>query len=141
MNIIYGEDRKLIEWAETTMGDITFRDDAYAIGVERSGEIAGVVVFDTFGPSDCLIHVVSNGKKRWFSRELAVCTMAYPFMQLKFKRITAMISVENTASLRFLEGFGGFVQEGVMRQAGTKGEDLAIFGMLRSDCRWLPLVF
>ncbi|CAN7304505.1 N-acetyltransferase [Phyllobacterium sp. LjRoot231] len=123
------------------MGDMRFRNDAYALGCERDGEIVGAVIFDTFGSSDCLIHVVTNGKRRWFNRELATRVCAFPFTQCGFKRITALISADNEPSLRFIKGFGGFVQEGVMRQGGTKGEDLIMFGLLRRDCRWLPLAF
>jgi len=141
LNIIYGEDERFIDWAQTIMPDVTFRDDAYALGCERDGQIVGAVIFDTFGPSDCLIHVVTDGKRRWFSRELATRVCAFTFIQCKFRRITAMISADNEASLRFLEGFGGWVQEGVLRQGGTNGEDLILFGMLRRDCRWLPLAF
>lgn len=137
MTVVYGEDARFVEWAQETMGDIQFRNDAYALGVVHDGVTVASVIFDTFGPSDCLIHVVSDGNRRWLSREVAIRVMAFPFLQCKFVRITAMISADNEPSLRFIRGFDRFQQEGVMRKGGTKGEDLILFGLLRQDCRWL----
>lgn len=113
-----------------------YRSDATAIGHEIDGKIAGVLVYDTFGAGDCLWHVASS-TKRWITRELIIRGVAYPFMQIGQKRMTAMVSERNDLSLKLTRGFG-FVEEGRLRRAGAHGEDMIVFGMLRDECRWLP---
>jgi RimJ/RimL family protein N-acetyltransferase len=132
----------MLAWAVERMratiepGFSGFRADATAIGREINGELAGVLVYDTFAAGDCLWHVASS-TKRWITRELIIRGVAYPFIQLKQKRITAMISEQNAPSLKLARGFG-FVEEGRLRRAGSRDEDMIVFGMLRGECRWLP---
>lgn len=113
-----------------------YRSDATAIGHEIDGVLVGVLVYDTFGAGDCLWHVASN-TKRWITREFILRGVAYPFLQIGQKRITAMVSARNAPSLKLTRGFG-FSEEGRLRRAGIFGEDMIVFGMLREECRWLP---
>ncbi len=128
----------LVRWAAENMGypDFRFRPDAKAIGHVRAGALAAVVVFDNFSDGDCMISVVSDGGRRWFSREFGRAVVAYPFVQLGQRRLTAMILESNAASRAFCAAFG-FTQEGRLRKAGPGGEDMLLFGMLREECRWL----
>ena len=139
---LYEPQDELVAWAEAAMAEsypgFKFRADAKAICCVRGGAIVGAVVFDTFTDGDCLVHIVSNGSRRWMSKEFAIRAMAYPFLQLGNKRITAVIAEHNEDSLRFTRKFGGWVEEGRMREAGPFGQDMLLFGMLRRDCRWLP---
>ena len=137
---VYGEDDRLIDWAEAIVPNGRFRNDARAIGLERNDVLRAVVVFDTFSQGDCLVHVASDGSGRWFDRGFAVHAMAYPFIQLGNRRISAVISTLNERSLRFTRHFGGWKEEGRLREAGEDGEDMIVFGMLRRECPFLPLV-
>lgn len=136
-DLIYDQDDELILWAEDIMPGARFREDARAIGTARDGEILAACIFDTFSTTSCFVHIVSDGNKRWLTKEFLVHCMAYPFHQCGFRRINAIISASNEASLRFAEGFG-WVREGLLREAGEEGEDVILFGMLREECRWLP---
>lgn len=137
---VYGQDERLVGWASEILGQAhRFRPDAKAIGIEVDGALRGVVVFDTFSPIDCLVTVVSNSKRNWLTRAFIRRVMAYPFVQCGFPRITCLVSRSNKPSLRFTRRFGGWQLEGVLRKAGTDGEDMLLFGMLREDCVWLPL--
>lgn len=136
--ILYDQQERMLDWAAEHMGypGFRFRADAKAIGREVNGEIVGVVVFDTFSDGDCLIHVVSDGSRRWFSREFVVRAMAYPFLQLNFRGITALVLADNARSLAMCRHFG-FTAEGRLRRRGPKGQDIIVFGLLREECRWL----
>jgi RimJ/RimL family protein N-acetyltransferase len=135
---IYNEEDELIPWAGQRIAPWhRFRPDAKAIGYASKGTIRSVTVYDTFSNNDCRIHVASDGKPNWFNREYAVRTMAFPFVQCNFHRISCLISIRNRASVQFTLRFGGWVQEGVQREAGYEGEDLVAFGMLKRDCPWL----
>lgn len=130
----------MLSWARGRMREVdphfNFRNDAYAIGHVRKDAFVGAAVFDTFSDGDCLVHLVSDGSKRWMTRDFATVAMAYPFLQCDFPRITCMVSENNEASLRYTAKFGWSL-EGYLRGAGTNGEGLLVFGMLRSECRWL----
>lgn len=134
--VVYEPVEEMIAWAEST-SENKYRDDAKAIGLRDETGYRGVVIFDSFTTTGCWVHVVSDGSRRWMTREFILRAFAYPFIQCKFPRINAFVSVRNQPSLDFCDGFG-WTREGILRQAGGNGEDLVIFGMLRSECRWLP---
>lgn len=136
-SVVYHSQKKMIAWASDRIGGNQFRDDAKAIGVMRNDHLVGVVVFDAFAPGSCCISVASDGTARWLSREFLIRVFAYPFIQCSFRRLTALISEHNVASIRFCESCG-FIREGTLRQGAPDGEDMHIYGLLRSDCRFLP---
>lgn len=135
--VIYHSQKKMIDWASDRIGGNQFRDDAKAIGVMRNDHLVGVVVFDAFAPGSCCVSVASDGTARWLSREFLIRVFAYPFIQCGFRRLTALISEHNAASIKFCESVG-FIREGILRQDGSNGEDLLVYGLLRSECRFLP---
>lgn len=140
--LIYGEDERLVRWAEERIPHQQFREDAKAIGHERGGQLVAVCVFDTFSPNSCCVGLAADTSGRlpswrWSSREFAIACMAYPFLQCGFNHITCIVSALNERSLRYTRKFG-WVQEGILREAGPEGEDMILFGMLRRECRWLP---
>lgn len=137
-SVLYEPQDALIAWAASRMGypNFQFRPDARAIGREKDGEICAVIVFDTWSDGDCLIHVVSDGSKRWFSREFVIRAMAFPFLQVGNRAITALVLASNAPSIAMCEHFG-FQREGLLRRRGPNGEDMILFGLLREECRWL----
>lgn len=136
MNLIYGQDERLLPWACERIGIFRFREDARAIGREVNSELVGVVVWDGFSECDCNMHVASNGAGNWLSRELLVHAFAYPFLQLEYRRVTAPVASRNQAAIRFNQHLG-FEIEGVCKD-GTPDDDLIIMGMTRANCRFIP---
>ncbi len=134
--VVYSPTNEMLGWA-TLHGGIKFRDDAAAIGVRSDEGLHGVVVFDSFTSTGCWVSVVSDGGRKWITRELIIRVFAYPFIQLDYPRLNSFVSVNNADAIRFNEHFG-FQREGVLREAGENGEDLIVYGMLRRECRWLP---
>lgn len=134
--VVYSPTEEMLTWA-TARGGIKFRDDAAVIGVRSDEGLHGVVVFDSFTTTGCWVSVVSDRGRKWITRELIIKVFAYPFIQLGYPRLNSFVSVNNADAIRFNEHFG-FQREGVLREAGEKGEDLIVYGMLRRECRWLP---
>jgi len=126
----------MLTWA-SDRGGIKFRDDAAAIGLRSDQGLHGVIVFDSFTTTGCWVSVVSDGGRKWITRELIIKVFAYPFIQLGYPRLNSFVSVNNADAIRFNEHFG-FQREGILREAGEQGEDLIVYGMLRRECRWLP---
>jgi RimJ/RimL family protein N-acetyltransferase len=133
--LIYGNESRLLPWACARIGIAQFRRDAYPIGLERDGKLVAVVVFDGFSDCDCNMHVASDGSRRWLNKELLLASFAYPFTQLGFRRVTALIPSRNSASLAFNKALG-FTQEGFHPHA-TPDDDLITLGLLRENCRFI----
>lgn len=134
--LIYGDESRLLPWAQERIG-VKFRRDAYTIGLEREGHVVAVVVFDNFSDVDCNIHIASDGSRSWMSKELLASTFAYVFIQLGFPRVTGLVDADNEDALKFDEHLG-FVREGYHPKAGASGGDMISLGMLRENCRWIP---
>lgn len=134
--LIYGQEERLLPWAARVIGVDKFRRDAYCIGLEKNGELVAVVVFDDFTKVGCHMSVASDGSSHWLNRGYLAALFAYPFVQLKMRRVTAMIGAKNEASRRFVEHIG-FKKEGVCPH-GLADDDLVIMGLLRAECRYLP---
>lgn len=132
--LIYGHEDRLLPWAQERIG-VAFRRDAYTIGLERDGEIAAVVVFDTFSETDCCMHIASDGSRAWMSKALLLAAFAYPFSQLGLLRVTGLVPAGNADALAFDEHLG-FVREGFHPKAGPGGTDLISLGLLRERCRF-----
>lgn len=134
--LIYGENERLLTWAAGKIGVQGFREDAQAIGLERSGMLVGVVAFDTFSKLDCYMHVASDGSGHWLTPGFIRAAFAYPFVQCRLQRVTSPIAESNTRTLRFNLHLG-FKREGYHPMACKTGA-LITTGMLRKDCRYIP---
>ena len=134
---LYGQEDRVLPWMAERIQDMAFEPGAKAIGHERSGELVGAVAYDRFTRNSCIVHLASDGSRRWLTREFAIRTMAYPFIQCGFNRITALVTESNEASLRFTRRFG-FVEEGRLREEAENEEDVVVLGLLRRECRFLP---
>lgn len=136
MKLIYGAHHLLVPWALKRINGAAASDQAVAIGVERGGQIAGVFVFDEFSTGGCTLTYASDGRWGWLSRGVLYAVFAYPFIQCGFRRVTGIVSVSNPESLIMAWRLGAR-QEGLLREGGPDGEDMVIFGMLKSECKWI----
>jgi len=134
---LYGREDVLLPWVAARIEGAGFDLlEAKAIGAAREGKIIACVVFDEFRSGQCQMSVASDGSKRWLTREYLVRMFAYPFLQCGLRRVYSLVSIKNEKSLKLCRGVG-FCQEGLLRQAGDKGEDMIALGMLRHECRFL----
>jgi RimJ/RimL family protein N-acetyltransferase len=131
---VYGEDERLIAWAEQNMPGIAIGEHPVAIGHERNGRIAGVCLYTHHTGYSCMFHAVSDGSRRWVTREFMFRAMAYPFLQCRYRKMHCFVASTNYDSLRFTVKFG-WTLEGVSREGGPDGEDMLMFGLLARDCR------
>ncbi len=132
--LIYNRDKPLIEWAQDVIG-CTFRDDAKAIGYGTNDELIAVTVFDGFSVCDCNMHIASNGSGRWLTRKFLIASFAYPFIQLKLRRVTGLVPAKNEAALKF-DLHLGFEFEGRCKNA-LPDDDIIILGLLRENCKYI----
>ncbi len=134
--LIYGDEDRLLPWAAERIAIAGFRRDAYAIGLERDGELVAVVVFDSFSVADCNMHLASDGTGKWMNRAILAAAFAYPFIQLRLNRVTGLVPSKNAQALRLNEHLG-FEREGLCRKA-MPDDDIVVMGLLRENCKWVP---
>lgn len=108
--------------------------DCTAIGVVRGGEIiAGIVYYCYRHPN--IEMAIAATDPAWCTRKVLKYGFDYPFNQLGCNRITVLVDSENQPVRAFDERLG-FVHEGTLRQAHPNG-DAEVYGMLKSECRWI----
>ena len=101
------------------------------------GSIAAVVIYAHMSDFNCVLHVASDGSRRWLSQEFLYWVFAVPFEQWGKVRVTGLVAESNKAALRLDLGLG-FVVEGRIRRA-FGNDDGILLGMLREECRALKL--
>ncbi len=97
----------------------------------EDGYVKSGFLFENFNGANIDCHVA--GEK--FTRQMIKFGFGYCFNQLKAKRMTAKISVENKKSLRFVERLG-FEPEAVLKDYWPSG-DVLIMVMMRENCKWI----
>lgn len=114
--------------------------DYEAIGVLRKdGALMGGVIYSNFRELPFGGHSIEMdcaGEPGWLTKATLKVFFRYPFNQLGVVRITTMVAKANKRA-RTLNERLGFKQEGCIRNGMGGGKDMIVFGMLRSDCRFL----
>ena len=128
-------DLEMAEWLADRVKHFEVNASPFvALGWQRREKLVAVTVYDNFTHINIDAHIAleRGGLCAAYLGEI----FRYPFVLLSVKRITAKVAASNIRSAKFVDGLG-FKYEGTVRQALPGGEDLLIFGMLKSECRWL----
>lgn len=133
--LVYGQEERLLPWAAERIEVDGFRNDAYAIGLERAGQLIAVVVFENYSQCDVWMSVAADSTY-WANPRFLAAVFSYPFKQLGLRRVTSTVAGKNMKSLEFCKRLG-FVLEGTCRNA-LPDDDLIFLGLLREECRYLP---
>lgn len=133
--VIYGQNERVCKWVGERIDESSL-DVSEAIGLEQDGElIAGVVFYWYTGPSISM-HVAAEPGKRWMTRDYLYRVFAYPFIQLKCRRVTGLVREDNLDAQRFDEHLG-FKREGLIRHGASDGSNFILYGMLKEECKAL----
>lgn len=135
---IYGQEERIVPWVGQRVDEDRFGEDCVALGLEEDGELIAGVVFNWYTGASISMHVAAEPGRRWLNRDFLYRCFAYPFLQLNCNRVTGLVKVNNLDAQRFDEHLG-FVKEGVIRQGTDDKTDLILYGMLKSECRWLEI--
>lgn len=108
-----------------------------AIGLIDEHEILAVVIYNDFYATGCAIHIAALPGRRWLTKQFLFAAFDYPFRQLGYKRLTGYVASRNLEAQRLDEHLG-FKREGYLREM-LPDDDVIVFGMLRSECRWLEV--
>lgn len=107
------------------------------VGMLKDGKLIAGCVFNMYTGTGICMHVAAT-ENGWLNREFLRACFSYPFLQLGCQRVTGLVRTDNKAAQRFDEHLG-FKREGLLRQAEEDGCDLILYGMLKSECRWIKV--
>jgi len=94
------------------------------MGAELKGKLTAGVVFNNVTDSSATVHLAVSKPTRLLS-ELLDHAFLYAFETCKLRRLTGLVEAQNEKSLKIIKHLG-FVEEGVMREAGTDGQDIIV---------------
>lgn len=142
MQIINLQDARLLAWAEKRLGERYRPEQCRWVAGLADGGVSWVAVYSHFSTRNCLVSIATDGSKRWASRATFRAICAPPFTQWGLARMTFLVSETNEASLRMMRKTDGrFVtgarEEGRLRAAFPGDVDGIVFGLLRTECKWI----
>ena len=153
-SVLFGEDEAVAQFVLSLIpgADIGQAYDANnnrmfcALGVVRRGElVAGVIYHNcmmrrlTGQPYNIEVTMAATSAD-WAMPQTMRTLFYYPFGDLGVERMTARVARSNKRCRKLTKGLG-FKEEGILEKAfdlGEKLDDLVIYGMRRSACKWLP---
>ena len=123
-SLIFDDKERVGTWVAERVKQLASWGDFYAMGAELNGELVSGVVYKNVGASNATCHIAVSKPTKTLS-QLLDHAFVYAFDQLGLKRLTVFVESTNHKSLRIVNHIG-FVQEGVMHQAGDDGQDVVI---------------
>lgn len=133
--IVWSEQDRVMHFVADRIAASPFVDYS-AIGLESGGELVAGVVFDNRHQAAIQMHVASSGGRHWMTPAYMAACFGYAFTQEKVNLIVGLVRADNVDAQRFDEHLG-FKKRGQLPQACTDGTDLIVYGMLKSECRYI----
>lgn len=124
------------KWVQSQFPDAPNFAPCTAIGIADDTRLIAGVVYNNYCGHMVTVSMASTGR-RWCNRRTIRALLAYPFEQLKVRRLEANVAKRNKHTRRLLER-AGFKPEGCRRAAMPDGSDAIEYSMLRHEAeRWL----
>lgn len=138
MHRIIGNDRQRgLAWAVPRLDAGSGHwEGASCLILEKDGDITAVAVYNHWYPKKSVEISIASVGGRWLTRPFLTAVFSTPFIEWEMRRVSSSIAEDNTKSIRFCEHLG-FRREGCLRQAAPNGQDLLLYGMLKSECRYI----
>ena len=141
--IVYEPNKELCDWASIQLFGIpnVFGENAKAIGYVLDDRLICVVVYNNYlecvdGSPHQIEMSIASIDKRWANRKTLKAFFAYPFIQLKLKRVQ-ITSKTDAEGVNFMLERLGCTKEGTHRMGYPTGEDCFSWSMLPKECRWI----
>lgn len=126
-SLVFDDKARVGDWVAEQVDQDSSWGDFYAMGAEANGELVSGIVFNNFNESNATCHIAVSKPNKLFI-ELLDHGYVYAFGQLKLRRLTGLVAADNHKALK-LDRHIGFIEEGVMQQAGNKGQDIIMLVM------------
>jgi len=120
--LIFDDKKRVGAWVAEEVGQRTSWGSFYAMGAEVDGKIVSGVVFNNFNESNATAHIAVSKPNKLLLELLDHAVIEYAFGTCGLKRLTGLVAEDNSKALK-LDKHIGFEEEGVMKQAGSEGQD------------------
>ena len=136
MIMTHGE--HVIDFVQKLISDKIGFDNPLGMGVmSDNGEMLLGVVLDNYRvESNSICASIAIIDKKVLTKSIIKALFHTAFIKIGVERITCMIESDNVKSNNLTDRLG-FVKEGVMRKASFNKKDLIVYGMLKSECKWI----
>lgn len=108
----------------------------YTCGFVRDGKLIGGLIYHDYRLDTDVWWTIFSTDKRWCTKRVLHYIFSIAFGALQCRRISLIVSAHNQTCLNFVRKLG-FKEEGRLRAYRDDGSDGIIFGMLKSECRYL----
>lgn len=137
-SVLYGDDDRVAFWVRQRIRNAIPQDAGQkhcALGVVQGGRFVGGVVFYNYRGHDIEVAAAFDSVT-WARPETLRELFRCPFVELGCVRATATTGRRNKRVRKLLEHLGCKL-EGVKRKGLDGKEDAIVYGLLRSECRFL----
>ena len=131
--LVFDDKERVGGWVAKQVGQLSSWGGYYAMGAALRGEIVAGIVFNNFTDSSATVHMAVSTPTKLLS-ELLNHAFVYAFQTCKLRRLTELVEANNAKSLKIIKHIG-FVEEGVMREAGTEGQDIIVLVLWPANYR------
>ncbi len=142
--IVLNQKERVLEWlwplikpdqnaAARAMFDPASWYDAIGFETATSKPVGAVAYHSVTDHSVCM---VAAGTGNWLTRLRVETAFFFPFIILGVDHVAAQTVRSNRKARKLLERLG-FKLEGVLRRASPIGQDVFVYGMTKSECRWV----
>lgn len=129
----------VVQWVAARTNEYGNFGAAVGIGWQTDSALVAGVVYSDYNGANMLMHVASDGTRRWLCREYLCVCFDYPFNQAKVERVTGLVGEGNIEARKFDEHLG-FELETTLKRAHPTG-DLLVYVMWKRRCRWISQDF
>lgn len=141
MRTIVAPSTAAAEWVAKRVDSMDAEDIGpnVSFGVVRDGKPVAGVVFHWYrrlkrGADMSVIIAATDA--RWCTRPVLRALFTYAFETARVTRLTCIIREGNERSIKLCAGLG-FTKEGVIRRGYDGKSNALVYGMLRSQCKWI----
>ena len=131
--IVVGEE--VVRWVLERAGG-NYNENMTAVGIERDGILIAAVAYDGFTGEDGSIFLHSRiDSPHYCTRSFLFHIFAYPFLQLKVRRVFGIVDERKEDVIRFNRKVG-FGVDAKLRDYFPEGSAV-LMSMGKDKCRWL----
>ena len=124
MPLIFDDKERVGAWVAKEVVQEAEWGSYYAMGAEVDGQIVSGIVFNNFNACNATAHIACSKPNKLFL-ELLDHAFLYAFETCGLRRLTGLVEADNSKALK-LDKHIGFLQESIMREAGSEGQDVVV---------------
>ena len=124
MPLIFDDKERVGAWVAKEVVQEAEWGSYYAMGAEVDGQIVSGIVFNNFNECNATCHIAVSKPNKLFL-ELLDHAFLYAFETCGLRRLTGLVEADNSKALK-LDKHIGFLQESIMREAGSEGQDVVV---------------